>query len=184
MFQDQSELILCSGSGFVTFVNSKQEVKRMPLSAQNDTNLEQTDKSLFKRLQYAKEILVQMMSVKSMPESLTLTNQAAVAKVTEGAEAPAEEQNFASQQTGVGAATAANAPSYGLTGPPQTSVEPLNSRTKSATKNCMIMSPYNSKTTQKAKDAARSHRMHTLTASKTPTSTTNLLNSNAKKATK
>ena len=33
MFQDQSELILCSGSGFVTFVNSKQEVKQMPLSA-------------------------------------------------------------------------------------------------------------------------------------------------------
>lgn len=33
MFQDQSELILCSGSGYVTFVNSKQEVKQMPLSA-------------------------------------------------------------------------------------------------------------------------------------------------------
>ena len=33
MFQDQSELILCSGSGIVTFVNSKQEVKQMPLSA-------------------------------------------------------------------------------------------------------------------------------------------------------
>lgn len=32
MFQDQSELILCSGSGFVTFVNAKQEVKMMPLS--------------------------------------------------------------------------------------------------------------------------------------------------------
>ena len=58
MFQDQSELILCSGSGSVTFVNSKQEVKTMPLSAQNDLNLEVTDKSLFKRLQYAKEILV------------------------------------------------------------------------------------------------------------------------------
>jgi polo-like kinase 1 len=58
MFQDQSELILCSGSGFVTFVNSKQEVKTMPLSKQNDANLEATDKSLFKRLQYAKEILV------------------------------------------------------------------------------------------------------------------------------
>ena len=125
------------------------------------------------------------MSVKSMPESLTLTNQAAVAKVTEGAEAPTEDQNFASQQTGVGAATAASAPSYGLTGLPPTSVEPLNSRTKSATKNCMIMSPYNSKPSQKkAKDAACSHLMHTLTASKTPTSTTNLLNSNAKKGTK
>ena len=77
MFQDQSELILCSGSGIVTFVNSKQEVKTMPLSAQNDLNLEVTDKSLYKRLQYAKEILVQMMSVQSMPPTLSLTNQAA-----------------------------------------------------------------------------------------------------------
>jgi len=33
LFQDSSELILCSGSGIVTFVNSKQEVKTMPLSA-------------------------------------------------------------------------------------------------------------------------------------------------------
>ena len=72
MFQDQSELILCSGSGLVTFVNSKQEVKTMPLSVQNDANLEATDKSLFKRLQYAKEILVQMMSAQSMPACLAL----------------------------------------------------------------------------------------------------------------
>ena len=95
MFQDQSELILCSGSGYVTFVNSKQEVKRMPLSAQNDTNLEQTDKSLFKRLQYAKEILVQMMSVKSMPESLALTNQAKQSDAEADYQAPAA-QNYAS----------------------------------------------------------------------------------------
>jgi len=40
MFQDQSELILATGSGYVTFANSKQEVKTMPLSAQNDCNLE------------------------------------------------------------------------------------------------------------------------------------------------
>lgn len=45
----------------------------MPLSAQND-NLELTDKSLFKRLQYAKEILVQMMSAQSIPPSLCLNN--------------------------------------------------------------------------------------------------------------
>lgn len=37
-------------------------------------NLAITDKSLFKRLQYAKEILVQMMSVASMPASLALNN--------------------------------------------------------------------------------------------------------------
>ena len=61
MFQDQSELILSTGSGYVTFVNSKQEVKTMPL--QDDGNLESTDRSLFKRLTYAKEILVQMISV-------------------------------------------------------------------------------------------------------------------------
>ena len=48
----------------------------MPLSVQNDLNLETTDKSLFKRLQYAKEILVQMMSVQSMPPTLALTSQA------------------------------------------------------------------------------------------------------------
>jgi hypothetical protein len=46
----------------------------MALSAQHDMNLEQTDKSLFKRLQYAKEILVQMMSVNSMPPTLALAN--------------------------------------------------------------------------------------------------------------
>jgi len=49
-------------------------VKQMALSAQHDMNLEQTDKSLFKRLQYAKEILVQMMSVNSMPPTLALAN--------------------------------------------------------------------------------------------------------------
>lgn len=86
LFQDQSELILASGSGYVTFINSKQEVKMMPLSVQNDTNLEVTDKSLFKRLQYAKEILVQMMSAQSLPASLALNNQA-TAKSSEANEA-------------------------------------------------------------------------------------------------
>ena len=84
LFQDQSELILASGSGYVTFINSKQEVKMMPLSIQNDTNLEITDKSLYKRLQYAKEILVQMMSAQSLPASLALNNnQLASAKSSE-----------------------------------------------------------------------------------------------------
>jgi len=46
----------------------------LPLGVQNDANLEVTDKSLFKRLQYAKEILVQMMSTQSMPASLALNN--------------------------------------------------------------------------------------------------------------
>lgn len=91
MFQDQSELILCSGSGFVTFVNSKQEVKTMPLSVQNDINLEKTDKSLFKRLQYAKEILVQMMSAASMPATLALNNNDALRG--DELDLPAEDQN-------------------------------------------------------------------------------------------
>ena len=51
-------------------------MKMMPLSVQNEINLEVADKSLFKRLQYAKEILVQMMSVQSMPATLALTSQA------------------------------------------------------------------------------------------------------------
>lgn len=64
LFQDQSELILCSGSGYVTFVNSKKQVKIVPLNNSN-RNLEQEDPSLFKRLQYAKEVLVQMMTSSS-----------------------------------------------------------------------------------------------------------------------
>lgn len=61
MFQDQSELILCIGSGFVTFVNAKRDIKTVPINDPN-LNLEDEDPSLFKRLQYAKEVLVQMMS--------------------------------------------------------------------------------------------------------------------------
>ena len=57
IFQDQSELILCSGSGMVTFVNARKELKTVPLDNSNG-NLEQEDPSLFKRLQYAKEVLV------------------------------------------------------------------------------------------------------------------------------
>lgn len=42
------------------------------------------------------------------------------------------------------------------------------------------MSPYNSKSTHKTKEHARTYRMQTMTANKLHT-TTNLLNSNAKK---
>lgn len=59
IFQDKSELILASGAGVVTFVNAKQQIKVCPLL--QDSNLEIEDPSLFKRLQYAKEVLVQMM---------------------------------------------------------------------------------------------------------------------------
>lgn len=74
LFQDQSELILCSGSGYVTFVNAKKQIKTVPLNNTN-RNLEQEDPSLFKRLQYAKEVLVQMMTTGSA------TQAAAVAQV-------------------------------------------------------------------------------------------------------
>lgn len=39
MFQDQSELVICSGSGMITFVNSKQEVKTLSLIDQSDESL-------------------------------------------------------------------------------------------------------------------------------------------------
>jgi polo-like kinase 1 len=53
VFQDSSELILCSGNGQVTFVNAKgSSVKRVPLcsSPGSNLNLEIEEPSLFKRL--------------------------------------------------------------------------------------------------------------------------------------
>lgn len=58
VFQDVSELILSSGSGNVTFITSKREVRNTPLYQ----DLEKKDPSLFKRLNYAKEILVHMIN--------------------------------------------------------------------------------------------------------------------------
>lgn len=82
MFQDQSELIICAGSGIVTFVNAKQEVKTVDLNVIGDDGLSANDKSLFKRLTYAKEILQQMISPASMPATLAL--RAPVANEGEG----------------------------------------------------------------------------------------------------
>ena len=45
----------------VTFVKAKMELKSVPINNPN-LNLEVEDPSLFKRLQYAKEVLIQMMS--------------------------------------------------------------------------------------------------------------------------
>lgn len=58
IFSDQSELILASGAGMVTFVNSKREIKTCPLQSNDPQELQLADPSLFKRLQYAKEVLV------------------------------------------------------------------------------------------------------------------------------
>lgn len=141
----------------------------MPLNAQNDTNLEVSDKSLYKRLQYAKEILVQMMSVQSMPSTLALTNQTAA-----NLEDPVENLQTQPSQKLNGALTNL------LTGPePQSRLSTAN-KARSASKGNKIMSPYNSKSTHKTKEHARTYRMQTMTANKLHT-TTNLLNSNAKK---
>lgn len=63
VFQDVSELILSSGSGNVTFITSKREVRHTPLIH----DLEKNDPSLFKRLNYAKEILVHMINPSKLP---------------------------------------------------------------------------------------------------------------------
>ena len=60
VFQDSSELILSSGSGDVTFITSKKDVVNTPLYQ----DLEKENPSLFKRLNYAKEILVNMINPK------------------------------------------------------------------------------------------------------------------------
>jgi len=58
VFQDVSELILSSGSGSVSFITAKREVRTSPLYQ----DLEKKDPSLFKRLNYAKEILMHMIN--------------------------------------------------------------------------------------------------------------------------
>jgi len=42
----------------VSFVNSKKQIKKLPLSS----DLESKDPSMYKRLQYAKEILILMIN--------------------------------------------------------------------------------------------------------------------------
>lgn len=142
----------------------------MPLNAQNDVNLEVSDKSLYKRLQYAKEILVQMMSVQSMPPTLALTSHAAA-----NLEDPVE--NLQIQPV----AQKLNCALTNLLTAPETRPRMATAnQPRSASKGIKVMSPYNSKSTQKTKEHARTYRMQTMTASKVVTST-NLLNSNAKK---
>ena len=56
IFKDNSELLLSSGSGSVAFITAKEEVRNTPLYQ----DLEKKDPSLYKRLNYAKEILLNM----------------------------------------------------------------------------------------------------------------------------
>jgi len=49
---------MCSGNGMVTYINARKQVKILPLTS----DLESKDPSMYKRLQYAKEILIQMIN--------------------------------------------------------------------------------------------------------------------------
>lgn len=67
IFLDKSELIMSSDDGKVIFITSKGELRNTTIS--NDfksyNELETTDPSLFKRLNYSKEILLSMINPKS-----------------------------------------------------------------------------------------------------------------------
>ena len=58
---------MASGSGVVTFVNAKRDIKECLLSGDQQA-LELEDPSLFKRLQYAKDVLVQMMGYQAFTQ--------------------------------------------------------------------------------------------------------------------
>jgi polo-like kinase 1 len=77
LFQDMSELVLFSGNGLVTFVTSKKQVKKQPLSS----DLEAKDPSMYKRLQYAKDILIQMISKKPQKDLFSKTQDQGVASI-------------------------------------------------------------------------------------------------------
>ena len=85
VFQDVSELILSSNSGNVTFITAKREVRSSALA----TDLEKKDPSLFKRLNYAKEILVHMLnpsknSEKTEKENVEQRERAMTARSRDG----------------------------------------------------------------------------------------------------
>ena len=84
-----------------------------------------------------------MMSVASMPATLALGNQATTKEgEKDGAAGTDEFNNYQSQQKMIAYNQHQSA-----------------RHTKSASKGAMMMSPYNSKTTLKAKEQARSYRM-------------------------
>lgn len=64
VFLDKSELILSSDNGDVHFVTSKDEVRNTKISSdmKSYASLEQSDPSLFKRLNYAKEMLMNLIN--------------------------------------------------------------------------------------------------------------------------
>ena len=59
--EDRSEIIICSVSGYVTYVSAAKAIKRMPIAS----DIEAKDPSMYKRLQFAKEVLMQPAAPKS-----------------------------------------------------------------------------------------------------------------------
>jgi serine/threonine protein kinase len=70
-FLDKSELLLSSDSGQVDFITSKNEVRSTTISSdmKNFSSLERTDPSLFKRLNYAKEMLLNLINPKQLKKN-------------------------------------------------------------------------------------------------------------------
>ena len=70
-FLDKSELLLSSDSGQVDFITSKSEVRSTTISSdmKNFSSLESTDPSLFKRLNYAKEMLLNLINPKHLKKN-------------------------------------------------------------------------------------------------------------------
>ena len=96
-----------------------------------------------------------------MPATLALTNDKSIDNElaqANDADEKIDGQDFKSQRPAQ--SIAANATVQ------RSSIENASRVTKSAQKGTNMMSPYGSKTSQKAKDAARSYRMQTMTASK------------------
>lgn len=71
IFLDKSELILSSDNGDVHFVTSKNEIRNTKISSdmKSYASLEQSDPSLFKRLNYAKEMLMNLINPKQAKKS-------------------------------------------------------------------------------------------------------------------
>jgi len=71
IFLDKSELILSSDSGKVIFITSKGEIRKTSISndMSSHVELEKTDPSLYKRLNYAKEILLNLINPKHNKKS-------------------------------------------------------------------------------------------------------------------
>lgn len=73
IFLDKSELILGSDSGSVNFITSKGDVRSTTISSdmKSYSSLESSDPSLYKRLNYAKEMLMNLINPKNTKKPKT-----------------------------------------------------------------------------------------------------------------